>query len=179
MSVSVEQLPFELPPVLDACCGPRMFWFDPNDPRALFIDRRRETHIRDARDGRAPIIINPDLLADFTRLPFEDDSFHLVVFDPPHMYRNRSGKGGYFPKIYGVLADNWPDIMRTGFAECFRVLRPNGTLVFKWADSSVPVSHVLMTTPHKPLFGSRRGRHTHWYVFMKSPTNNSGARHGE
>jgi hypothetical protein len=34
----------QLPPVLDACCGPRMMWFDKNDPRALFIDRRRETH---------------------------------------------------------------------------------------------------------------------------------------
>jgi hypothetical protein len=29
--------------VLDACCGPRMFWFDRADGRALFVDKRRET----------------------------------------------------------------------------------------------------------------------------------------
>jgi len=154
-----------------------MFWFDPKDPRGLFIDKRRETHVRDARDNRAPIVIDPDILADFTRLPFQDESFHLVVFDPPHMHKHRSGLAGYFPKIYGTLADNWPDVMRQGFEECFRVLKPHGTLVFKWADSSVRVAAVLMNTPHKPLFGSRRGRHTHWYVFMKDSQSTSGAPH--
>ncbi len=32
------------PAVLDACCGSRMFWFDRKDPRAVFVDKRRETH---------------------------------------------------------------------------------------------------------------------------------------
>ena len=31
------------PPVLDACCGGRHFWFDKKDGRALFVDKRRET----------------------------------------------------------------------------------------------------------------------------------------
>lgn len=30
--------------VLDACCGSRMFWFDRADSRAVFVDKRRETH---------------------------------------------------------------------------------------------------------------------------------------
>ena len=30
------------PPVLDACCGSRMFWFDKQDDRALFVDKRRD-----------------------------------------------------------------------------------------------------------------------------------------
>lgn len=29
--------------------------------------------------------INPDVVCDFTDLPFEDASFSLVVFDPPHL----------------------------------------------------------------------------------------------
>jgi len=160
-----------LPLVLDACCGPRMFWFNRDDPRALFIDRRQEIITRDlgtakARN-RAPAIVDPDVVADFTAMPFPDESFYMVVFDPPHMAKNRSGLSGVFPKLYGTLADKWQEAMGQGFAECFRVLKPNGTLIFKWADTSVPVSHVLLTTPRKPLFGSRRGRHTHWYVFMK------------
>mgnify|MGYP000611956035 CR=1 FL=1 len=28
--------------VLDMCCGPRMMWFDKDDERAVFLDRRRE-----------------------------------------------------------------------------------------------------------------------------------------
>jgi hypothetical protein len=32
------------PPVLDACCGSRMFWFDKADPRCLYVDKRCETH---------------------------------------------------------------------------------------------------------------------------------------
>lgn len=84
------------------------------------------------------------------------------------MRRVRAGADGWQAKKYGTLPVEFSRLLRAGFAECFRVLKPNGTLVFKWADSDVPVSHILMTTPRRPLFGSRRGRHTHWYVFMKT-----------
>lgn len=30
--------------VLDVCCGSRMFWFDRQDLRAVFVDKRREQH---------------------------------------------------------------------------------------------------------------------------------------
>ncbi len=164
-----EQTSLELPPVLDACCGPRMFWFDSKDRRALFIDKRQETHPMDigtpGTHGRSPAVIAPDVIADFTAMPFPDASFHLVVFDPPH--DASAGLSGWLGQKYGKLPANWPEMLRDGFAECFRVLKPNGTLIFKWAGTHVPVSHVLMTTPHRPLFGSRRGRHTHWIVFMK------------
>src|ERR1700722_13304245 len=166
-----ENIAFELPPVLDACCGPRMFWFDSADRRALFIDKRRESHAMDlgtvGTKGRRPAVIEPDVVADFAALPFADESFYMVVFDPPHIQRHRGGLTGCFSKKYGTLPKGWPELLRKGFAECFRVLRPHGTLIFKWADTNIPVSQVLMTTPEKPLFGSRRGRHTHWYVFMK------------
>lgn len=169
MNATAEQLPIELPPVLDACCGPRMFWFDSQDRRALFIDKRCETHAMDvgtpSTRGRSPAVINPDVVADFTAMPFPDDSFHLVVFDPPH--DASAGLSGWLAQKYGKLPLHWPDMLRAGFAECFRVLKPNGTLIFKWADTHVPVSHVLMTTPYKPLFGTRISRHTHWYTFMK------------
>jgi len=50
----------------------------------LFVDIREETHITDTRPGASPTVIKPDVLADFTNLPFPDESFSLVVFDPPH-----------------------------------------------------------------------------------------------
>lgn len=30
-------------PILDACCGSRMFWFDKNNLNCLFVDIRSET----------------------------------------------------------------------------------------------------------------------------------------
>jgi len=32
----------EYPPVLDACCGTKAFWFDKADSRAVFHDKRDE-----------------------------------------------------------------------------------------------------------------------------------------
>jgi hypothetical protein len=168
---TAEQL--VLPAVLDACCGPRMMWFDSKDRRALFIDKRRETHIVDIGTpgtvGRSPIVIDPDEIGDFTQLRFADESFHLVVFDPPHVQRQEAR--GAVTRKYGVLNGDWREMLRLGFAECFRVLKPNGTLVFKWAESQFKVAEILKLTPQKPLFGHHTGKNTHWCVFMKHPTS--------
>ena len=63
-------------------------------------------------------------------------------------------------------------MLHRGFAECFRVLRPEGTLIFKWCEYDVPVSEVLALTPEKPLYGHRSGKQskTHWIAFLK-PNN--------
>jgi SAM-dependent methyltransferase len=168
-NLPAQQQALELPPVLDACCGPRGFWFDPKDPRALFIDKRREVHPVDVgtpgTKGRSPLIIDPDQIADFTAMPFENDSFHLVVFDPPHIERKEAL--GTVTRRFGVLSGNWREMLRAGFAECFRVLKPHGVLVFKWGESSYPVSEILKLTPHRPLFGHKTRKTTHWCVFMK------------
>lgn len=73
--------------ILDACCGSRMFWFDRNNPDVLFADIRDEEHI--LCDGRE-LKIKPDVVMDFRDMPFQDNSFKMVVFDPPHL--NRLGK---------------------------------------------------------------------------------------
>lgn len=157
--------------VLDACCGSRMFWFDRKDERAVFMDNRRETHwLKDSssKHGQRFLEINPDVLGDFTNMEFADESFSLVVFDPPHLTRN--GLSGWQAKKYGKLEGDWRGMLREGFKECFRVLRPHGTLIFKWNEHEVPVSQILSLTPEKPLFGQRSGKtaKTHWLVFMKT-----------
>ena len=158
------------PPVLDACCGSRMFWFDRADPRCLYVDKRRERHLAadcSMKNGEREIVINPDVQADFTDLPFPDDTFAHVVFDPPHIQRN--GDTSWLLKKYGVLRGEWREMLRQGFAECFRVLRPGGTLVFKWADTDHPLSDVLALTEERPLYGHRSGKKagTHWVAFLK------------
>jgi SAM-dependent methyltransferase len=156
--------------ILDACCGSRMFWFDRKNPLAVFVDKRRESF--DLKDissagGSRSLIIDPDIQADFTDLPFDDDSFSLVVFDPPHLTNN--GASGWLAKKYGKLVGDWRNELRQGFAECFRVLRPDGVLIFKWSDIEIPVSRILALTPIAPLFGHRSGKNmkTHWITFMK------------
>lgn len=163
------------PPVLDVCCGSRMFWFNQSDARAIYVDKRRETHVIDrgtpGTKGRKPIVVNPDIQADFTNLPFPDDTFKLVVFDPPHIQREEAK--GILTKKYGSLNGDWKAMLQKGFSECFRVLVPCGVLVFKWAESEVSVSEILKLTPCKPLFGHKSGKaaKTHWITFMKDGAN--------
>lgn len=148
-----------------------MFWFDRSDERAVFGDIRHERHTlvdRSSAGGSRDLIIEPDQQIDFRDLPFAENTFYLVVFDPPHLVRN--GASGWLAKKYGKLGADWRDDIRAGFAECFRVLRPNGTLIFKWNETDVKVSEILGLTDIRPLFGNRCGKSakSHWIVFMKS-----------
>ena len=156
----------EIPVILDACCGSRMAWYDKDNPLAVFMDNRKldETLC----DGRR-LIVRPDVVGDFRHMPFSDESFYLVLFDPPHMHQ--LGAGSWTAKKYGVLLPTWREDLRAGFEECFRVLKPHGTLVFKWSDVQIPFDDVLkLALPHKPLFGHRRKQCKHdtiWSVFFK------------
>lgn len=150
--------------VLDPCCGSRMFWFDKANPVALYGDKRSERHV--LCDGRS-LRIEPDLLMDFTDMPFPDGSFNLVVFDPPHL--TRAGPKSWLSAKYGKLSGDWREDIRRGFSECFRVLSTNGTLIFKWSEIQILVSEILPLTDVAPLFGHPSGKKggTHWIVFMK------------
>lgn len=153
--------------ILDVTAGSRMMWFDRDDERAVFLDNRIET--AELCDGRS-LTIDPDIVGDFRDLPFDDETFWHVVFDPPHL--KRLGKSSWTRAKYGALFPTWRDDIAAGFEECFRVLKPHGTLIFKWNEDQIPVADILALTPHKPLYGHRSGRRskTHWIAFMKGPT---------
>jgi len=160
-------------PVLDVCCGGRMMWFDKQNPNVVFGDCRRETitvtdRSNGRQDGTRSIVINPDVLMDFRDIPFEDDTFNLVVFDPPHLVK--AGDKSWLASKYGRLSDCWEDDIKKGFEECFRVLKNGGTLIFKWNETQIKTKDVLALTSYKPLFGHRTGHKgfTHWYVFLKA-----------
>lgn len=149
------------PKVLDACCGSRMFWFDKDNPDVVFMDNR--SFESSLCDGRI-LSVHPDIIADFRNIPFPNDSFHLVVFDPPHLLH--AGTDSWLAKKYGVLPDDWPTMIRDGFEECMRVLRPNGTMIFKWSSDQISTADVMRVLKKRPLFGNRRGNAI-WLVFMK------------
>ena len=160
--------------ILDVCCGGRMFWFNRKNPHALFVDNRTmERQLiwkgKDSRVGEeAWFEVNPDKIMDFRALDLPSNSFSLVVFDPPHIIEDNDK--GWMKKKYGALrTSTWRDDIHKGFAECFRVLKPNGVLIFKWSEVDFPVSEILKLTPVQPLFGhiSGKAQKTHWICFMK------------
>ena len=151
--------------ILDACCGSRMFWFDKENENVVFMDNRELEDI--LCDGRK-LEVKPDIVADFRNIPFKDNSFYLVVFDPPHL--KQIGETSYMAKKYGKLNENWTTDIKQGFKECMRVLKPNGTLIFKWNEQQIKLKEILEIIDYKPLFGNRRDK-THWLVFMKEVQN--------
>jgi len=156
--------------ILDVCCGGRMFYFDKHDSRVLFCDKRKiKTTLCDGRMFE----INPDLQCDFTNLPFKDEIFPVVIFDPPHLRSNKETPTGWQQIKYGSLPNDWRDTLKKGFAECFRVLRPYGTLIFKWNETDIKLNKILELTDQKPVLGHKSGKqnNTHWVLFVKGGAN--------
>ncbi len=148
-------------PIIDVCCGSRMFYFDKNNKNVVFMDKRQlKTTLCDGR----LLEINPDMAGDFKNIPFENNSFYMVVFDPPHLVR--AGQNSWLGQKYGILPQKWQSEISKGFEECFRVLKPYGTLIFKWNEEQIKLNEVLKCTSIPPLFGHKRGK-THFLVFMK------------
>ena len=159
-------------PVLDATCGSRMIWFNKENEAALFVDQREidEEKIWTSGNGLATryVSIKPDIVASFTNLPFEDESFWHVVFDPPHLIN--VSENAWMYKKYGKLDKNtWKSVLKDGFDECMRVLKPNGTLIFKWNETQIPTKDVIDAIGREPLYGCRSGKQqkTHWMAFIK------------
>jgi SAM-dependent methyltransferase len=169
----------EKPPeeILDATCGGRSIWHPENKDRhdTLYIDKRELDSLNREEFGHSPrnYSIEPDEVQDYRDLPYDDESFNLIVFDPPHAVRGdgmETLSGVSFRKWGCLHAETWQDDLERGFSELFRVLRPGGTLVFKFNNESADFNEVLSLAPQDPLFGTSVKDHTsetRWFVFYK------------
>lgn len=157
--------------ILDVTCGSRSIWFNKQHPAAVYMDKRREyeTRIWKSSDGLSErtLTVDPDIIGDFTQIPFPDESFNLVIFDPPHL--QQAGETAWLVKKYGTLSDDWPQMLHDGFEECMRVLKPNGVLIFKWSEIQIAADKVWKAIGRKPLFGHHSGKNskTFWGCYMK------------
>lgn len=143
-----------------------MFYFDKQNENVHFCDIRKESYtLCDGRNFK----VNPNTVADFRNLPFGDESFYLVVFDPPHLFR--LGQNSWMAKKYGKLDESWREDLARGFDECMRVLKPGGTLVFKWNENQIKLNEVLKCFSVTPLLGQKTVAETHWLVFFKGIKN--------
>lgn len=165
--------------ILDATCGMKSIWYQKNHPFVTFMDVRKGNFMRKQTEGCKKINdrihrVNPDIVSDWQNIPFEDNHFDMVIFDPPHLIVDRNKKPPAMANQYGFLySDNWKQIISNGLKEIFRVLKPEGILIFKWCDTTKPISELLFLFPYQPLFGTRTGtsNHTHWIVFLKYNVN--------
>lgn len=155
--------------ILDVCCGDRQFWFDKTNPLTLFVDKRvmEPREVGSGKDMRIRKCL-PDEVSDFRKMTYCSESFLMVVFDPPHLFL---GENSFMAASYGALnRDTWKEDLIRGFSECFRVLKPNGTLIFKWNECDILLKDVLSLTEYVPLFGhpSGKAQKTHWVTFIKN-----------
>lgn len=157
--------------ILDVTCGARTIWFNKYNPSVLYCDRRKEQFFDVWKSGSGQseraCVIDPDVVCDFTDLPFDDDTFSLVVWDPPHL--TKAKETSWLVKKYGKLESDWPKMLHDGFRECMRVLKMDGVLIFKWSEHDISASKVWNAIGEKPLFGHHSGKKmgTFWGCFMK------------
>lgn len=95
--------------ILDATCGDRTIWFQKDEPHTIYCDIRREewegdfgkTLRADGKKKHRHLVIDPDIQCSFTDLPFDSETFNLVVFDPPHV--EKLSESSWLRKSYGSL----------------------------------------------------------------------------
>lgn len=84
-----------------------------------------------------------DFIGDFRAMPFADDSFDVVAFDPPHLpaAAASANSSGIERLQYGLTehgdyrqGDNVSPAFAPFLVEAKRVLRPNGIVIAKIAD---------------------------------------------
>lgn len=142
-----------------------MWWWDKEHPLAVYMDRREVP--QGTIEIRPNWHVSPDVIGDFRAMPFEDESFQLVVFDPPHIIRENESESFLRTKYGELHPETAEEDLARGFSECWRVLAAGGTLVFKWAGDARRVEPYF---PTEPIVGTRsaRGSQTYWFIFYKA-----------
>lgn len=148
--------------ILDATAGYRMMHVTKKNPYVLYIDQRKEC--------------NPDEIQDFKNLPYSDQSFKLIIFNPPH---RSDQQATWIIRDYGALIpETWQSDLRKGFTELWRVLQDFGVLVFKWNDHQYPLEQLTPLFPAKPIIKQTTtngtSSDTFWVLFMKIPVAING-----
>jgi SAM-dependent methyltransferase len=87
--------------------------------------------------------LDVDFVADFKNMPFKNESFDIIVFDPPHLPTAGASENSskIYEKRYGITADckeregeNVSKLFLPFLEEAKRVLKPGGIVLAKIAD---------------------------------------------
>lgn len=136
--------------ILDACCGALMMYHRMHKnlgDQFIYIDIRKmpEHKYRNwNRSGYTIKEIKPMILADMKHLPFRDNIFDAIIFDPPHL---DTGLQSFMAEKYG----SWGMVdtvrhLRAVNTEFPRVLRHGGLLLLKMFHRRFYVYKHLLTS---------------------------------
>ncbi len=85
--------------------------------------------------------VHPDILGDNLRMPFQDASFDVVVYDPPHVPNQGQDRTKDFNLRFGLVLKssaengyNFSHLYPPFMSEAYRVLEPEGILFCKITD---------------------------------------------
>ncbi len=160
--------------ILDATAGFRGIWYIKNHPFVTFLDKRtgytkntNGTKIKNRRHFK----LDPDIIADWTKtIPFDDEYFDMVIFDPPHFIIDNDKSDSCLTLRYGRIdKSNYKQYLGAGFKELFRVLKKEGVFILKWCENTHKVDDIIKLSPYPALFGSKTGQNhkNYWILFIK------------
>ena len=146
-------------PILDATAGNRHIHGENKHPdNVVFMDK--EPNLR----------IPPDVVATWDKIPYPDDYFHCVIFDPPHVFsltsmynqdpKARPNGSKKIPGWYGAFASKRDAVCQiiAGQKEFARVAP---RICFKWNEASLSIDRVLTCF-------------TEWDIIFKEPAPSRG-----
>jgi len=121
----------------------------------------------------------PHIFACWEFMPFRDDAFETVFFDPPHKVGRTTGRGFWAtpsnPNYYGIDISHIK--FRTGVYKGTReFLRVAKRLCFKWNDIEMTPERVISLFPkewvevNRLVFnkGLKTGTLSYWITFSRS-----------
>lgn len=124
-------------PVLDATAGNRMMWGNRKTPtNVVFMDK--EIGLR----------IPPDIFAVWEKLPFRDNVFFNVIYDPPHMRhgknsRYRDPKGATSHGTWWGIVENKKQLLKSMLLAQIEFARVSDRLHLKWNETHYDLFVVL------------------------------------
>lgn len=133
--------------------------------------------------------------ADAQNLPIENESLESIILDPPFMIGNRQSQKDYYSsKTHTIMKDfaEMESLYRGILKEAHRILKKNGTLIFKcqdYTDSKTVMTHAhvynwateqgfyakdlaILVKPNKVTNPNTKQRHlrkihTYFWIFIK------------
>ena len=94
--------------ILDATCGPKGMWYQKNHPYVTFMDKRDGKQYHMSKSGNKTVYdVKPDVISEWKDAPFPDESFDMVVFDPPHIIRRETTKSSMITEYGSLAPDTW------------------------------------------------------------------------
>ena len=138
--------------ILDATAGNRVIWRTKNPENVIFIDLEKKLE-------RPPTIF-----ADNRKLPFQDKTFSMIYFDPPHAWswdsiyfgfpdresflKYRTNRNDRVPTYYGMNVYKSKTALLTAIyyaqKELRRVLTDTGVLWFNWSELKISLRKTLV-----------------------------------